>query len=79
MNLKISFPHSSARMRLLNTRTGNELSLNSLSAADLTAIIRSESAGIGKRRPSHDSGLQVDDDIFVVRQAVSPGHYMYSC
>ncbi len=66
-------------MRLMDTRTGNELFLNSLSAADLTAIIRSESAGIGKRRPSHDSGLQVDGDILVVRKAVSvcPGAIIY--
>ncbi len=54
----------STRIRVINTQTGVEISLNSLSVADLTAIIRSESDGIGKRRPNHDSGFDVDD-IFV--------------
>ncbi len=54
----------STRMRVISTRTGVELSLNSLSAADLTAIIGFQSEGSGKRRPNHDSGFDVDD-IFV--------------
>ncbi len=58
----------SSRIRVTSTKIGVELSLNSLSAADLTEIIRLESVGIHNRKPNHhDSDLDSSayGDIFV--------------